>query len=196
MNNCSPASRSFAGVSSVEHEEHYMRIESTHRTVRAITVLLALAGVIVAGGLETKAQAAGRCGLTLRSVKYYDSSGQCLRVRSGPGLQYDPPTGCVNSGTTGVIISGPTFADGYYWWYVQWDRSDCLGGWSAEGASDGSACWLTTFDTAALSSPSSGAQISFPYTFTWSSFVPMSCPAQASASASTSPPSRPETRRS
>ena len=53
-----------------------------------------------------------------------------LRVREGPGLNYDIIE-LIGSGLTGIITDGPRQANGYTWWKVEWDSVN-LEGWSAE----------------------------------------------------------------
>ena len=40
--------------------------------------------------------------------------------------------GVVDTGSTGVIVDGPTTAEGYRWWRVNWDSSSYPTGWSVE----------------------------------------------------------------
>ncbi len=53
-----------------------------------------------------------------------------LRVRSGPGVN-NSLVNNIAAYTTGSIVSGPRYADGYTWWLVQYNNG--TRGWSAEG---------------------------------------------------------------
>jgi len=60
---------------------------------------------------------------------------QNLNVRTGPGLQYpeieDPDyLGYAPAGALGTVIGGPSEADGYIWWKIQYDAG--FTGWSVE----------------------------------------------------------------
>ncbi|MFN0096828.1 MAG: hypothetical protein ACKVVT_18880 [Dehalococcoidia bacterium] len=55
-------------------------------------------------------------------------TGDCLRVRQGPGLD-QPPVDCIADGTAVVIQTGPQQSDGLRWWRVQTPAGD---GWAAE----------------------------------------------------------------
>ena len=58
-----------------------------------------------------------------------DRSNPALRVRSGPGLNYDILEEIGN--ITGIITDGPRQAAGYTWWKIEWDPVN-LEGWSVE----------------------------------------------------------------
>lgn len=83
------------------------------------------------------------------SVRVRVIDGTPLNVRSCAGLGCSE-TGSKPEGSTGVIQSGPTDADGYRWWRIRWD-SDNLLGWSAQG--EGSVCWLESFAPPPTSTP-------------------------------------------
>ncbi|MFP9190096.1 N-acetylmuramoyl-L-alanine amidase [Natrialbaceae archaeon A-CW1-1] len=57
---------------------------------------------------------------------YVESTGD-LNVRSGPSVN-DTVRSTVPEGTRGVVTQGPQNADGYQWWYVEWN--DGSEGWS------------------------------------------------------------------
>ena len=53
-----------------------------------------------------------------------------LNVRSGPGLSYDTVSETKAAGSTGTILKGPVYADGFTWWQIQYD--DGTNGWSED----------------------------------------------------------------
>lgn len=53
-----------------------------------------------------------------------------LNVRSGAGTSYSV-VGTVLSGQAGLVIGGPTYNNGYYWWYIQWPVQG-YSGWSVQ----------------------------------------------------------------
>ena len=59
-----------------------------------------------------------------------------LNVRKGAGLSYDKIV-TLPKGTYGLAISGPSKADGYYWWYCFWNyNNNNYYGWSIEDGLD------------------------------------------------------------
>jgi len=54
-----------------------------------------------------------------------------VNVRSGPGTSYSIST-TLPSGVYGLALGGPTYADGYYWWYCFWGSPYSVYGWSVE----------------------------------------------------------------
>lgn len=52
-----------------------------------------------------------------------------LNVRSAPSIS-GTLLGTQSTGVLGTVISGPTFADGYWWWNINFDSG--VDGWSAE----------------------------------------------------------------
>lgn len=112
-----------------------------------------------------------------------------LNVRSSAGGTF---VGTVSSGTLGTVIGGWTVAPfsfgsipnyPYIWWQIQWDGGT-LSGWSVE---DGMARDSSPPCSAVLNSPSLGASITFPQSFTWT--VSGSCSSQCLAFATSSNPS-------
>jgi len=63
-----------------------------------------------------------------------------LNVRTGPGTSYPEITdpdypGYAPTGTTGIVLSGPSSADGYIWWEVDFGPG-LYSGWSVEDGLD------------------------------------------------------------
>ena len=60
-----------------------------------------------------------------------DTGGEALRIRSEPGLSYDPLFLAFDAEVF-LITEGPRQADGYSWWYLTASYDDARSGWAVQ----------------------------------------------------------------
>lgn len=161
-----------------------MIVVKPKQTVTSLFSLLVLIAFIVP---PTAVRAQSSCGVTLGGiVQVINSNPQGLRVRScaSTNSSCSPVSGSpVFDGALGTVQMGPTIADGYRWWYIQWYDANCTAGWSVEAISGTCTLQSASSTLVSLSSPSANASVSFPQTFSWAP----SCAAYLAFATSSSP---------